>query len=697
MGMKFQSSFRGYSRKNLKRDLMAALVVTAIAVPESLGFAAIVGLPLQTGLYCALFAPIIFAILTSSRRVVVGADSATATLVAAGGATVATVGSAAYTNSIAVLGILTAIALVIMAIARFGFLADFISRPVLVGFFAGIGVQLMVGKLPELLGLTIESDSLLETLALTVTNLGQINTYTLIVSVCVIGVALLIGNHKYPGALIGLAAGSALAVGFGLKSHGVEFVGQLPAGFPQLVIPDFNIATIIALIPSAFSIALVIIAQGTSVIRSLGAEHDEPTDITQDMMAFGAANATSALTQGFAINGSPPRSIAADLAGGRSQMVNVFMGIFVGLVLLFATGLFQYVPHAALAGIVFIIGVHLFRIDRLTHIYHVRRKEFLIAIAALVGVAVFGVMQGVIIAVVISLMERLHRQYHPSDQILLRDGQLSDWANERIKIDHRHSREAEGLLVYRFNGSIFFENADYFVSRVQGAIHGAKQPVNYVIVDAGAIDDVDYTAVTTIRDLASQLHADNIQLGFAHVAPNLNSQLERYGLIEAIGSEHIFPTLAAAVDEYPKGRRDVIEIIKRLDLTKDEFVVIGGGVMEALGLRDTHGVDMVVSEAVYRRYRDEHAWHEYIQDNGKRILVHHGYHMMRSWLGDDLRALLPSSKVIEGIRFMSPSRMIKTKRRLGRKKDLEDVKLLRAYLRDRTAARKAARAKQADK
>ena len=427
----FTSGLSGYKLHDLKHDALAALVVTAIAIPESLGFAVIVGLPPVTGLYTALLAPIVFGLMSATRRLVVGADSATAALVASGALLVAQAGTTGYTNAVAVLGLLTAIILLMMAAFRLGFLADLISRPVLVGFLGGVGVQLIVNKLPDMLGIAA-SGSLWQHIATTISHIGTLNGMAATISVMVVGIILLTRKTRIPGELLGLVLAILFALVFHVQDYGVKMVGALPNGLPAFAMPTIDLGVITTLIPTALSIALVILAQSSAVIRSLANEHDEKVKLNQDLTSLGIANAISALTHGFAVNGSPPRSVAADSAGGRTGLVNVLMGVFIGALLLFGGNLLTDMPHAALASIVFMLGWHLIRVHELRYIWSTHKMEFAVAMIALVGTALFGVYQGVVIAVIVSLMERLSRQYHPKDDILLRDGELSEWAAERL-------------------------------------------------------------------------------------------------------------------------------------------------------------------------------------------------------------------------------------------------------------------------
>ena len=675
------SVFR-YKKKYLKSDIIAGLIVTAIAIPESLGFAVIVGLPPVTGLYSALLAPIVFGLIASTRRLVVGADSATAALVAAGAMLVAQAGSAGYADAVVALGLLTAAILLVMAVFKLGFLAELISRPVLVGFLGGVGVQLILTKLPEMLGIEA-SGSLWQHVLAVLRHIGSVNGMTLTVSTLVVGIAVIVRKTRVPSQLIGLILASLFALVFHVGDYGVKMVGTLPHGLPSFAPMHFNVGELITLSPAAISIAVVILAQSSAIIRSLANEHDEEIKLNQDLFALGFANAASALTHGFSVNGSPPRSTAADMAGGRSQFVNIIMSACIALLLLFGGGLFGYVPEAALASIVFMIGIHLIRFEELHYIWERHRTEFFVAMIALVGTALFGVLQGVLIAVIASLMERLSRQYHPKDEILLRDGELSEWAKERVEQHHRHSNHPGGLLVYSFESSLFFENVSYFRSRLLAAIASAREPVRHVIIDAGAMESIDYTAIEAIKQLFRQLSADDIRIGFAHVSPLLFDQFEEYGLLDIVGRKHVFSTLNEAIKSQPGNRRSAVEMVKSLDIDSNDYVVIGGAVLEALDLRKTNDVDLAVSSSVYDYFHNEKHWQEYVQDNGKKILSHNGYNLMHGWMGKTFTKLRAHAFAIDGAPFMDLRELIAAKKQLGRKKDLSDIELLESYLEKR--------------
>jgi high affinity sulfate transporter 1 len=673
----FRASFQGYDQKHLKKDFLAALVVTAVAIPESLGFAAIVGLPVQTGLYCALLAPIVFALFTSSKHLVIGADSATAALVASGAATLAAAQSPHYAAVIALLGVLTGLILVAMGLLRFGFLADLISKPVLTGFLAGVGLQLILTHVAGLMAIPVKG-SVLDKVATTLTHLPQAHWPTLALGVSVLVITIVAGKRKLPGALLGLVAALWLSLVFNLKGLGVHMIDKVPAGMPHLQMPELSLIQAATLFSSALAIAVVIMAQSLAVIRSSADKYDEPINDNHDLIALGFANIASSLTQGFAVNGSPPRTAVADNAGGRSQMVNIFMAVIIALILLFATDVLTLIPEAALAAIICAIGVHLINVRQIKEIWRMHKVECAIALLAMTSVALLGVQQGIMIAVLGSLVERLRREYRPPDAVLLRDGIIADWAEDRLDASHKYSSRPDGVIIYHFDGALFFENATYFVKRIQRVIKKAEYPVTCVILDAGSMSDIDYTGAASLRKIAQQLQVDDIRFVMAHASPRLQKVLESYELTELIGQENIYSTLREAVKNLPVAKRSTVEMVQRLKLPAHSYVVIGGGVLEALGIRDTMDVDLVVNQKAYDKFKAK-GWKEYIQDDGKRLLSHKGYKVMLSWMNYDLGRLQKHAFMLDGVTFMSLDDLVKLKERLGRKKDKADIALIETY------------------
>ncbi|MGE0817191.1 MAG: SulP family inorganic anion transporter [Candidatus Nanopelagicales bacterium] len=510
---------RGYTPSWLRGDVVAGVTVAAIAIPESLGYASIAGMPAQAGLYCALLPPLLFAIIASSRQLVVGADSATAALVAAGATAVAATGSSEYAGAVAVLGIVTAVVLLVMAVARLGFLADLISQPVLAGFLSGVGVSLIIGKLPDVLGIPA-SGSTWNKLVDTVTGLGSINWWSAALGLGV--VAVMIGALRIPAAvpaaLFGLIVFSVLGNLIDAESHGVAMVGALPPGLPSFAWPSISAGELGRLAATGLSIAFVVLAQSAAVARSFGTKNAYKVDTNSDLVGLAAANLGSAVTGGFAINGSPPRTAAGDGAGSKSQLVNIVMALVIGLLLVFGSGLFAYVPSTVLDGIVLGIGIHLLKIGELRAIYRARKDEFLAAMLALVVVAFVGVEQGVLLAVVVAIIERARRAYRPQDEVTLRAGVAGDRHRERFA--PLPATSLEGVLVYRFDSPLFFANATHFDERLRAVVEETSPRPTLVIIDAAAMTDIDVTGVNVLTRLAHDLQAEGSTVVITELTPS---------------------------------------------------------------------------------------------------------------------------------------------------------------------------------
>jgi sulfate permease, SulP family len=521
-------SLRGASPSGVPRDVLAGVTVAAIAIPEGLGYAQIAGLPVQTGLYCALLPPLLFALLGSSRQLVVGADSATAALVAAGAGAVAAAGTQDYVNAVAVLGLFTAMFLVLVAVAGLGFLADLMSQPVIAGFLSGVGVSLMIGKAPGMLGLEAHGTTW-DKLTYTLTHLGDAVPAAAVLSIGAVAIMLTIERRfsKLPAALVALVAASLAGIALDAQARGVAMVGALPAGLPQLGWPGLQEAgQYYRMAGTAASIAVVILAQSAAVSRSFALQNKYPVNVRTDMLGLAAANLGSAVTQGFAINGSPPRTAAGDGAGGRSQVINLAQAVTVALVLLFLTGMFDVIPSCVLDGVVFAIGVTLIKSATLRGVGRARRSELLVALVTLGVVAFVGVEQGVLLAIVLSLIDRLRRQYHPHVAVLIEDGNVAERLRLRVPVERS---KLEGVLVMRFGAALFFENATFFDERARELLASARSPVRVLVLDCAAMEDLDYTGAQTVAALGRDLRAQGAELVVTESSDDVNRMLRVTG------------------------------------------------------------------------------------------------------------------------------------------------------------------------
>ena len=549
------SVLNGYQKSWLRGDVIAGVTVAAIAIPESLGYAKIAGLPIQTGLYCALLPALMFALIGSSRQLVVGADSATAALVAAGAGLVAAQGTAQYASAVGVLCIMTAVFLLLFAVAKLEFLADLISQPVLAGFLSGVGVSLIIGNLSGMLGVPA-SGSTWDKLTQTLSELDQANwtTAALAFGTVIVMLALEEKMPKIPAALVSLTLFSVIAVVIDASASGVESVGAIPAGLPGFTVPDFQSGEFATLAASAFSIAVVILAQSAAVARSFAQKNGYTDSVKGDLVGLSAANLASAFTSGFAINGSPPRTAAGDSAGSKGQVVNIAMAVTVALVLLFLTGLFEYIPSGVLDAVVFTIGIKLVKVGTLRAVGRTSRPEFLVAMVTLLVVAFVGVEQGIFLAIVLSLIDRLRRQYHPHDAVLLSDGHVIPRLESRVKLPA--PGQLDDVLVYRFSAPLFFENATFFGERVRAELAATDTPVKVLVIDAAAMPDIDYTGAQTLAELGRELRGTGAELVLTEISDAIGHRIATTGIDTDLT---VVPRLEDAVFTRPAQRHPTPE------------------------------------------------------------------------------------------------------------------------------------------
>jgi high affinity sulfate transporter 1 len=533
-------------RSRLPTDVLAGTTLAALGIPEVMGYAKIAGMPVVTGLYTILIPIAIFAILGSSRHLVVGADSATAAILAAGLAPLAAAGSAEYVALASGVAIVTGVVLVIARIVRLGFLADFLSRSVLIGFLTGVGIQVAMGQVSGMLGVSDGSGGTLEKFVTTLSNVSDTNTTTLAVSVGVL--AVILGCRKVdkriPGALIAVVGAIVVSWYWDLSADGVTTLGPVPGGLPSFGLPDIGWSDLPTLLATVGAIVLVILAQSAATSRAYAARYQEQFSENTDLVGLGAANAAAGLTGTFVVNGSPTKTQMVDTAGGRSQLAQLTAAAVVLLVLLFLTAPLQYMPSAVLAAVVFLIGVELVDIPGMQGIWRVRKDEFAIAgVTALLVVAV-GVEQGVVLAIVLSILDYVRRGYRPSRNLVI-----------QTPSGHFHGRPLDsdvevrpGMLVYRFGADLFYANANGFSEDVLAL--SARPGARWVCVDAAAISDVDYSGWKTLEELHGELHERGVRLVLADLTDDVRTELDQYGVLSHLGTDALFSSVGDAVDAF---------------------------------------------------------------------------------------------------------------------------------------------------
>jgi len=529
-------------------EIIAGLTLAALAIPEVMGYTKIAGMPVITGLYTILIPSFLYAIFCSSRHLVVGADSATAAILAAGMVGLAAVGSDQYVALAAVLAIMAAGLLILARIIGLGFLADFLSRTVLIGFLTGVGVQVALGQLSGMLGLKGGGHGTLGKIWTDIQQIEQVNYYALLTALSVL--VVLIGSkkisNKIPGGLIAVIGAIVVSWAIDLGQY-VHVLGTVPSGLPHLGLPqvDWSMELIGKLIPTAVAMFVVILAQSAATSRAYAARYNESFSENTDLVGLGMANIGAGLSGTFVVAGSPTKTQMVDGAGGRTQMSLIVTSLIVLMVLLFLTGPLAYMPEAVLSAVVFLIGVDLIDIGGMRKIYQQRRSEFWVAVLTMLVVTFIGVEQGIMLAVVLSLIDHTRRGYKPRNAVLVQE------ASGVMRAQPVASKvQAEpGLLIYRFTHSIYYANAQQLTEEITELVNTAKPPLRWLCIDASAIDDVDYSAAESLRSIFDLLKDKGVRLVVAQVMDDV-TEVSRYELRELFGEDAFFGSLDDVVAAY---------------------------------------------------------------------------------------------------------------------------------------------------
>ena len=537
------------NKAQLGPDIMAGITLACLGIPEVMGYTKIIGTPIITGLY-TLFLPVLaFAIFGSSRHLVVSADSATAAMVAA---SLAALSFTAYTPRYVELTSLIALVsggiLILARILRLGFLADFLSRTVLVGFLSGVGVQVAIGEIHEMLDIETEGHGFLRQTLFTLRHLGETHLPSLIISLAV--VAIIVGFEilapRFPGALLAVVGMTSASFFFHWGSRGVKVIGNVPGGLPHFGIPHFTLSDIGLLLPISFSCFIVILAQSAATSRAYALRYREEFSQNVDLVGLSCANIIAGCSGTFIVNGSPTKTAIVDTGGGRSQWSHVTTAAVVLFVLLFLTGPLSYLPNAVLAAIVFLIGVKLIDHRGLADILKARPNEFLLALITAATVVVFGVEPGILLAVVLSLLMHVRQSYRPHIGVVIRDS-----ANHWCIDDPIPGKVAEpGMVMFWFGAGLFYANVSFFAEHARRLVHDSPSPVRWLVVDATAVTEMDYSAGRALAELQQDLAKAGVVLSLIVVQVRHQGYLERMGLIDVIGANRIFESRRACVEAY---------------------------------------------------------------------------------------------------------------------------------------------------
>jgi len=521
----------GLTRHNLVRESAAGITLLAIAVPLNIGYAQIAGLPPTAGLYALVLPGIAFALLASSRQLVASPDAAAAALVASSIGALAVAGSDDYLAFALAQALIGGVIFLLCALFKLGFLANFLSEPILIGFVGGLALDILVSQIAKMLGVSIDSGAeFITKLGQLVSGLGSTNLWSL--ALAVIAVLILIGGRRLarqvPWALVVLVAGTLTLVLTGLEDRGVKVLGPVEAGAPKLTWPSLSWGEWASLVPSAAALTLVAMAEGLLVSRKYGQKRGYTTDPNRDLLAFGVSNLASGFTGGFTVGSSTSRTAATDQLGSRTQVPTLVAAVGTLLLLIFGTGLLENIPSPAIGAIVAVAVLPLLGFGELAELWRLRRFEFAVGAVCFLGTLLLGPIVGIVLAFVLSLLNLALRASRPPVDLLSRtdvpDGSL-------LPLNPGQYLTAPGVVVVRFAAPLFFANAAVFDDAVRKAVEGGKPlGLTHLVLDCEAITDIDVTGAKAFREVVEWLGEQHVTLHLSRVRPDLLKVLHRFDL-----------------------------------------------------------------------------------------------------------------------------------------------------------------------
>jgi high affinity sulfate transporter 1 len=542
---------RTYQRSWLPRDLVAGLVLCTLLVPQGMAYAELAGLPAITGLYTTVVCLVAYAAFGPSPILVLGPDSALGPMIAA---VVLPVAAGDVELAIALAGMLALLVGLInvgAGVAKLGFVADLISKPVRIGYLAGLAIAIFVGQLPKLFGFSVDADSLIKEAVAFLENLDQTNYWALGVGLlCLI---IVLGLKRWRPRFLGILVAVVVAIGLSallnLAEKGVSVIGVLPQGFPLPAFPSVPLSDLPLLTAAALGVALVAIGDTISVSAGFAARRGYDVDSNQELVGIGSANLLAGVFSGFPVSTSGSRTAVAEQSGAKTQLTGIFAAILVLLMLLFLPGLVKTMPQSVLAAVVIAASISLFESSALRHLWRVRKGELALAVVAILGVALVGVLEGIIIAVLLSILQFLERAWRPHYAVL---GVVDDVPGYHDIQHYPGAEQIPGLLIIRWDAPLFFANADLFRKRVHELIAHSRRKPSWVLVTAEPVTDVDTTAADMLVQLDLELNAAGIHLAFAELKRPVKEQIVRYSLLDTIDERHFYPTIEVAVAAFEK-------------------------------------------------------------------------------------------------------------------------------------------------
>jgi sulfate permease, SulP family len=541
--------FRGYQRDWLRGDVVAGLTVAAYLVPQVMAYATVAGLPPVAGLWAALVPLAVYAVLGSSRQLSVGPESTTALMTATALAPLAAGDPARYAVVAAAAALLVGIICFIAGVIRLGVLADLLSRPVLIGYMAGVALIMISGQLGKVTGVSVTGDEFVDQMRSFIAGLNDVHWPTVALSSAVLAGLLVLYRllPRLPGPLIAVLVATAVVALFSLDRNGIDVVGALPSGLPTPGLPGIPAADVVALLIPTAGIAIVAFSDNVLTARTFAARHGQRIDANAELRALGLCNFGTGLLHGFPVSSSGSRTALGDAVGSRTQLYSVVTLVFVLVVMVAGRDVLSNFPMAALGALVVYAALRLVDVPEFKRLARFRRSELVLAMATTASVLLLGVLYGVLVAIALSILDLLRRVARPHDAI---QAFVPGVAGMHDVDDYPEAESVLGLVVYRYDAPLFFANAENFRERALAAVDDSPVPVKWFVLNAEANVEVDLTALDVLDQLRSELASRGIVFAMARVEQDLRDALEAAGLVDRIGVDRIFMTLPTAVEAY---------------------------------------------------------------------------------------------------------------------------------------------------
>jgi len=544
-------TLRSYQPSWLRHDIVAGLVMTTMLVPVGIAYAEASGLPGITGLYATIVPLIAYALFGPSRIMVLGPDSALAAVILS---VVLPLSGGDPQRAIpfgGMMAIVSGAVCVAAGLARLGFITELLSKPIRYGYMNGIALTVILSQIPKLLGFSVKADGPVRQMLALVDKVwsGSTNMMAFAIGGSTLALILVLKRWpRIPGMLVAVAAATAVVAVFDVAARtGISVVGPLPQGLPLPRLPLVPLESLGPIITGGIAVALVSFADTSVLSRTYAARLRTPVDPNQEMVGLGIANVAAGFFQGFPISSSSSRTPVAEAAGARTQLTGIVGAMAIAMLLLFAPALLQDLPNTALAAIVIASAIGLIEVSDLRRIYRIQRWEFWLSMACFAGVAVFGAIPGILIAIVMAVIEFLWDGWRPHSAVL---GRVDNIEGYHDITRYPHARLIPGLVLFRWDAPFFFANAEFFHDRVLAAIASSPTPVRWLVVTAEPVTSVDVTSADAICELDDALHARGVELCFAEMKDPVKDKLKRFGIFDRFGEKRFFATIEEAVSGY---------------------------------------------------------------------------------------------------------------------------------------------------